>query len=593
MSQATGDRGVAPELSPSETRPEAPNLARVLGGFVGLFAVTLGVASVIAAGYNRGIFGAEWGYLFTAVGVALLLYHSVRDTDPEIRRVYGAAGAVLLVLAVGVGVFPAKPDGATAAVPGQLLLPWGALLGLLSLLFLVPFARNETAEPYKSWAQLTLLGAGGLLCLGGVAFGLVNPDLLAGPGIVLGVLGLGFLAGYFSVVDVSDGVPYRAAVGLGVLGAAAVAYAVGRTVLPTVLYDGPAALRLPNQKPDVWAWAGRGMVVLAGLCGLLALRSKTLPTLLKYGVAAAGVAFAGVFVAGSFAAPVTVAPKPYLVPGGLILFALGAAFLTVSLAVTSDSPLVVLTRRELAAFFYSPIVYIVLFGSAVAAGLGYWFFFRYLMRVPAIPEPILINHIGLGIIAGIAAVFVVPALTMRAFSEEKRTGTLEVLLTAPVNEWTVVLSKFLPTLFVFLLTWAPSAAYLIALRAVGGVPFDVRPLLSYYLAVAATGAALVAVGLFFSSLTRNQVVAAVLTFVVVFAVFLFTYVAGDVGSLFRDLSPEVAGGVTTLLGRLGFMGLWETALAGQLELSAVVLNLSLAALWLFLTTKVLEARKWS
>jgi hypothetical protein len=583
----------APELAPSETRDETPNVARVVGGFFGLLFLSLGVASVIFDQYGRGVFGALWGYVFSAVGLALLLYHSVRDTDPEVRRVYGAAGIILLVMAVIVGVFPAKPDGASAAVPGQLLLPWGALLGSLSLLFLVPFARNETNETYQSWAQIALLGTGGLLCLGAVLFGLVKPELLAGPGAVLGVLGVLFLAGYFSVVDVSDGVPYKAAVGLGVLGAAALAYAVGRTVLPTVLFDGPSALKLPNQKPDVWAWVGRVIVILVSLCGLFALKSRTLPTLLKYGIAAVGVAFAGVFVVGSFTAPLTVAPKPYLVPGGLILAALGAAYLKLSLAVTSDSPLVVLTRREFAAFFFSPIVYIVLFGSAVAAGLGYWFFLILLSSAPAIPEPILANHDGLKIIAQIVVLFIVPALTMRAFSEEKRTGTLEVLLTAPVNEWTVVVSKFVPALAVFLLTWVPSAVYLIALWSVGGVPFDVRPLLSYYAAVAVSGASFIAMGIFFSSLTRNQVVAAVLTFAGMFSLLLVGFLARRLGALFKDLSREVSGGISELMTRVGYAELWDRALAGQLELPSVFLNLSLAALWLFLTTKVLEARKWS
>jgi hypothetical protein len=583
----------APEYAPSETRADPPTLARVVGGFCGLFLTTLGVASVIADRYGYGLFGGVWGAVFTVAGVGLLLYHSVRDPDPEVRRVYGMVGGLLLVAAVGVGVFPAKPEGAADPVAGQLLLPWGGLLGFVSLLFLVPFARNETAEPYKSWAQIALLGTGGLLCAGSVLAGLMRPDQISGTGLILGLLGVAFLGGYFSVTDPSDGLPYWAAVGLGVLGAAAAVYAVGRVVAPTVLFDGPAALRKPNQALDWWKVGARVALTLLALGGLLALRSKTLPNLLKYGIAAVGVGFAGVFVVGSFTTVGTIPPKPFLVPGGLILLGLGVTFLAVSLGVTVDHPLVVLTRRELAAYFYSPIVYIVLFGAAVVAGIGYWFFLLLLNSAPVVPEPILANHDGLKILTQIAVLFVVPALTMRAFSEETRTGTLEVLLTAPVGEWTVVLSKFLPALLVLLLTWVPSAIYLVALWVAGGVPFDVRPLLSYYLAVAVSGAAFVGMGVFFSSLTRNQLVAAVLTFAGMFGLLMSGFLARRLGALFKDMSREVSGGIAEVMGRVGYVELWDRALAGQLEVSAVVLNLSMAVLWLFLTTKVLEARKWS
>lgn len=587
-----------PEYAPSEIRTQTPSLARVVGGFGGLFALTLGVASVIASKYNRGFllslpFGIELAYLLTIVGISLLLYHSIRDTDTEVRRVYGVVAGVLLVLAVGVGVFPAKPEGGPEPVAGQLLMPWGGLLGFVSLLFLMPYARNETAEPYKSWAQIALLGTGGLLCAGSVLAGLVKPDDLSGTVLILGLLGGAFLCGYFAVTDPSEGWPYWAAVGLGVLGAAAVVYTIGRTIAPTVLFEGPAALKKPNLDYDRWKVVARVALILLGLSGLLTLRSKSLPNLLKYGIAAVGVAFAAVFLIASFTTVGTITPKPFLVPGGLILGALGFVFLAISLAVTVDHPLIVLTRRELAAFFYSPIVYIVLFGAAVAAGVGHWFFILLIQSAPSIPEPIVALHDGLKILTEIAVLFIVPALTMRSFSEERRTGTLEVLLTAPVNEWHVVLSKFLPTLTVYMLTWVPSALYLVALRSASGVPFDFRPLLSYYLAVLVCGCAFVGMGLFFSSLSRNQVVGAVLTFAGMFALLMSGFLARSVGVLFKDLPPPVVSGVSEVFTRIGYVRLWDTALAGQLELPSVVLNLSAGVVWLFLTVKAIEARKWS
>ena len=120
----------------------------------------------------------------------------------------------------------------------------------------------------------------------------------------------------------------------------------------------------------------------------------------------------------------------------------------------------------------------------------------------------------------------VPALTMRLVAEENRTGSMEVLLTAPVNEGPVVVSKFLATWLFFLLTWLPSGLFLIALRIEVRQAFDYLPLLSYYVCLAAQGLAFVGMGLFFSTLTRNQVVAAVLTFVGML-VFLACYMIRD------------------------------------------------------------------
>src|SRR5260370_40137114 len=101
--------------------------------------------------------------------------------------------------------------------------------------------------------------------------------------------------------------------------------------------------------------------------------------------------------------------------------------------------------------------------------------------VPTI-EPI-VQHYVFGFIPVVLLIFMVPILTMRLLSEEKRTGTLEVLLTVPVNETTVVMSKFLAALIFFLLAWLPWGLFLIALRIQDGKPFDFLPLLSFLLAL--------------------------------------------------------------------------------------------------------------
>ena len=191
-----------------------------------------------------------------------------------------------------------------------------------------------------------------------------------------------------------------------------------------------------------------------------------------------------------------------------------------------------------------------------------------------------------GILGAFLSAFLVPAITMRLFAEEKRAGTYEVLLTAPVEEWTVVLSKFLAGWLFFLICWLPAGLYLVALRVGGGVPFDYRPVLSFYLALAASGAAFVAIGTFVSSLTRDQLVSAVITFAAMMALLLF-YVVGN-----RQFGV-LGAGVQAVLNQLDFLTLWENASRGQLSVQSLVAWASLAVLFLFLTVKSLEVRKWS
>jgi ABC-type transport system involved in multi-copper enzyme maturation permease subunit len=187
------------------------------------------------------------------------------------------------------------------------------------------------------------------------------------------------------------------------------------------------------------------------------------------------------------------------------------------------------------------------------------------------------------------AAFTVPvlaaAITMRSFAEEKKSGTLEVLLTAPVSDWAVVLSKFLAALTFFMLCSLPAAGFLVALRYAGGTPFDYRPLLSYYLAMLACGVSFVGLGIFVSSLTRNQIVAAVATFAGIFTMLL---------TVLRDLfaSAIKEQGLRNVLGKFDYFTLWQQSLNGQLPIPEVCVQLSLGVFWLFLTIKVLEARRW-
>jgi ABC-2 type transport system permease protein len=178
---------------------------------------------------------------------------------------------------------------------------------------------------------------------------------------------------------------------------------------------------------------------------------------------------------------------------------------------------------------------------------------------------------------------------MGLFAEERRSGTLEVLLTAPINDWHIVLSKFLGSWFFLMLLWLPWWLFLLALRLEGGKEFDFRPMLGFSLALLACGAAFTAMGLFFSSLTRSQIVSAALTFMGMMAL-LACYIL--VEFVLRG-SSNLAISVKAVMRALSFVHMWSDASDGKLYIRDVAVQLSLAVFWIFATVKVLEVRRWS
>jgi ABC-type transport system involved in multi-copper enzyme maturation permease subunit len=523
------------ETAPSVVRPDEPLLARVIG-FVGLLLFVLGALVYVRnimgreAVYLFGIFrfGPGMGVVFFITGVCGLLYHAAVDKDIQYRRTYGALGFAWLIAGFIFSLIPVRDQ------VGNLFLPYGLVSFTLGLLFLLPISRNEDDPLWQFAISRAVAGVGILLAVVGFIGGNVSADFLLTKGLPMGVLGLCFLWAYVGLQGAGSERGYYAGLGIGAAGALVFLVALGRSVLPPLLHS--------------WGWVAER-------------------------------------------------PAPYLVPQGLLLMALGLAYVGLALGICSDSTFLVLLRRELASFFYSPIAYIVLFGMMVVAWYLYLQFFNRLLiwsdpqrflRFANQPDDPLVEPVVQWYVQDwaiiISMVFVVPVLTMRLLSEEKRTGTLEVMFTAPVREATVVLSKFFAAFLVFLVAWLPLALFLVSLRVEGGRDFDYRPMLSFYLALACSGAGFIAMGVFFSSLTRNQVASAILTFVgmlVMTVVFIFN----------RAQSADSAWGV--FLTHISYIDLWLRSLEGVVVPRLLVFHLSMAVFWLFLTTKVLEARRWS
>ena len=278
----------------------------------------------------------------------------------------------------------------------------------------------------------------------------------------------------------------------------------------------------------------------------------------------------------------------FLVPDGLILMGMSITYIAVALGICSDLPVILLARRDLAAYFYSPIAYLVFVGMTCVGGIMFAFFVNNIMgdgpRGGGILEPIVAEYI-FSIYPVIVQMFIVPVLTMRLLSEEKRTGTLEVLMTAPVNEISVVVGKFLACWIFYMLTWLPWWLFLVALRYVGHEEFDYRPVLSFTAALAVISAGLLSMGLFFSSMTSNQIIAAVLTFVGMMMHLAF---------FFLSFQPAIREGTALqeILRFVNFFELWQSSLGGTLAPRFLMFHLSVAIFFLFATVKMLESRKW-
>jgi ABC-type transport system involved in multi-copper enzyme maturation permease subunit len=287
---------------------------------------------------------------------------------------------------------------------------------------------------------------------------------------------------------------------------------------------------------------------------------------------------------GSFLSPYS----GFFIPSGLIFMTMSIVCISIYLGIVSDWPIVLLARRDLAAYFYSPIAYLVLLGMTAVGFIIFAIFATDLEprggRGGAF-EPIVGSYI-FNLYPVIVQMFIIPVLTMRLFSEEKRTGTLEVLMTAPVNEISVVIGKFLACWIFFMLTWLPWWLYLVSLRYYGGQEFDYRPVLSFTIALSFSGGALVAMGLFFSSMTSNQIIAAVLTFVGMMLHLVFYLL------IVQRMLPE-GSALYEIVRYVNFFELWLNSLQGTLAPRYLIFHASVAIFFLFGTVKMLESRKWA
>ena len=228
-------------------------------------------------------------------------------------------------------------------------------------------------------------------------------------------------------------------------------------------------------------------------------------------------------------------------------------------------------KREFKAFFATPVGYIVLAAFYLFSGCFFTLFYK--MGSPEVHNIIMTMSIII--------VFVTPLLTMRLMSDDRRQKTDQALLTAPVSLYSIVLGKFFAALSVFALGFAPTLIFEMIVLSMVEVNF-----LSYLYALLGAillGAALIAIGMFISSLTESSVVAAILTFVINI---LIIY-ASSLSSMIQV--PWIA----TVIEKIAFINAFDNFGSTAFSIPDVFYFVSITAAFLFLSVRSLEKRRWA
>jgi ABC-2 type transport system permease protein len=176
--------------------------------------------------------------------------------------------------------------------------------------------------------------------------------------------------------------------------------------------------------------------------------------------------------------------------------------------------------------------------------------------------------------------FFTPILTMGVYAEERKRGTMELLMTSPVTETQIVLGKFFASLTLFMLMMLPTAGYVIFMCLHSDPMPPWRMVAAGYAGVLLLGGSLIALGTFISSLTENQLIAAVLTF----AAFLFVWVL--------DLGSNADGGIGAVVQYLSVIRHYDDFTRGVIDTSALIYYFSFIALFIFLTVRSIDSMRW-
>ncbi len=227
-------------------------------------------------------------------------------------------------------------------------------------------------------------------------------------------------------------------------------------------------------------------------------------------------------------------------------------------------------RKELRSYFNSPVAYIVLFVFLIITG---WFFTSSLFLGQVVTMRNVFDIIPF------IFLFFVPAISMRTLSEEKKSGTIELLLTKPISDTDIVMGKFFAALALTGIALAFTLIYVISLTFLGKI--DLGSIIGTYIGLLLMSGVYISIGIFASSLTENQVVAFIISFLMVFALFLLNKVL-----VFLPTS------LASILEYISIDYHFGSIARGVIDTRNIIYYLSGITIFILLTRASLERRKW-
>jgi ABC-2 type transport system permease protein len=250
---------------------------------------------------------------------------------------------------------------------------------------------------------------------------------------------------------------------------------------------------------------------------------------------------------------------------------------------------VAIAQKELKSYFASPIAYIVIGLWALLYGYFFvailQFFVRQSMMMNPMQGPASMN-INQQLIrpllqnVTILILFLMPMVTMRTYAEEKRSGTIELLLTSPLTDVQIILGKFFGALSLYGVMLLVTAIHIGLLFAYQGHP-EWKPILSAYLGLLLMGGCFISVGLLISSFTSNQIVAGMVTFAVFLLLWIITWIGAFWGPTFERLTNY-----------LSIVDHWDDFGKGIIDTTHIIYYVSFIAFGLFLTVKSVDSERW-
>jgi ABC-2 type transport system permease protein len=240
-------------------------------------------------------------------------------------------------------------------------------------------------------------------------------------------------------------------------------------------------------------------------------------------------------------------------------------------------------KRELFAFFVTPLAWVLISVFLLVQGMHFYLLVQHFSSVAdvASDQTPVQAFFGNTVLLYLILFLLIPAMTMRLFAEERRSGTIESLMTAPVSSAAVVLAKYAASVTTYVAMWAPTLLYLVILQRTGDI--DWQTAAASYLGVLLVGAGYLALGLLASALTKSQFLALVLSALVILTLFILgisAYVTRE-GTMLHDVCS--------------YISIWEQMndfANGVVDTRRLAWNGTLVVLPLFVTTRVVDAWRW-